>query len=286
MEGNNPKISFIPKGSLVREESFLERRRPRSALGFIAGIAFVSVVGAYAGLYYHNDILNQEVAAKTIEIKSAQKEFIDNTEVSGAKVFRARALLARKLLNTHGVVSPLFAFLSKNTTESVLYDKFSFRRGSDGATLELSGEAPTYSALAYQSDIFRNQTKDLSSFLVRDVSLTKYGTVTFTLVMAFSPDYLSYVNNVSSFDVPTLQADVSVATTTIINLKAPIVTPPAFEASIESPVSATEPDSIPPTRDGNTASDQTAGERDVATTPTVTEKQSFLMSLWSKLKFW
>ena len=73
MDSTNPKVSFIPKGSLVREESFLERRRPQSAIGFIAAFAFVLAVGSYAGLFYYNNALVIVVAEKRTEIKTAQK---------------------------------------------------------------------------------------------------------------------------------------------------------------------------------------------------------------------
>ncbi|MBI5077833.1 MAG: hypothetical protein HZB11_00485 [Candidatus Yonathbacteria bacterium] len=300
MDGTNPKISFIPKGSLVREESFLERRRPRSVMGFIAGIAFVSIIGAYAGLFYYNGILNQEVATKTTEIKSVQKEFSDASEVSEAKVFRARADIARELLNAHTVVSPVFAFLSKNTTESILYDRFSFKKTPDGSQLELSGEAPTYAALAYQADVFRSQTKELSGFSVRDVSLTKFGTVTFTFAMAFAPDYLLYTNNLSALITPAFEMkEPVVATTTVTNAKAPIVTAPASSAadmgtttgttSTELQVSVLEPTSLPATETGGQASGLTAAPQGGLTTSTSAKAegwQSFLMSLWSKFKFW
>lgn len=308
MDGTNPKISFIPKGSLVREESFLERRRPRSAIGFIAGIAFVSTIGAYGGLYYYNGILNQEIATKTIEIKSAQKEFSDASEVSEAKVFRARADLVRELLNAHTVASPVFAFLSKNTTESILYDRFSFKKGPDGSTLELSGEAPTYAALAYQADVFRSQTKELLGFSVRDVSLTKFGTVTFTLAMVFVPDYLLYTNSLSTLITPAFEMkEPAAATTTATNTKAPIVAEPVSfvgdmgtttgATSTELQISIAEPMSLPATGANNMTSNMARGLTvapvDEITTSTAVKAEgwqsvlvSFLMSLWSKLKFW
>jgi hypothetical protein len=296
MDGTNPKISFIPKGSLVREESFLERRRPRSAIGIIAGTAFVLSIGAYAGLYYYNDSLNKTIAEKTIEIKSVQKEFSDASEVSEAKVFRARADLARELLNAHTVASPVFAFLSKNTTESILYDRFSFEKGSGGSILELSGEAPTYSALAYQADVFRNQTKELSGFSVRDVSLTKFGTVTFTFAMTFAPDYLLYTNNLSSLTTPATEAGGPVATTTTVSNKTPLITASTSPlettgASTTNPftelqMSTTESGFVPTNLTDTVVSDQPVPPLETATPTPVAEKQSFWVLFWSKLKFW
>ena len=106
MDGTNPKLSFIPKGSLVREESFLERRRPQSVMGIVATLAFILSFGSYAGLYFYRVSLSKEVGSKTEEINRTQKIFSDAPQVDKAKLFRARADLARELLASHIIVSP------------------------------------------------------------------------------------------------------------------------------------------------------------------------------------
>lgn len=302
MDGTNPKVSFIPKGSLVREESFLERRRPQSAIGFIAFFAFVLAISTYAGLYYYNDKLNQEVATKTIAIKRAQKEFSDEPKVGEAKVFRARADLAMELLNAHTVVSPVFAFLSENTTESILYNRFSFKNGADGATLELSGEAPTYGALAYQTDVLRGKTKELSKFSVSNIALTKFGTVTFNIAMSFVPNYLLYTNNLSKIaDSVSQLKEPPLSSTPIINVplreapeanKTSISSSPALATT--TPILSTTPaEQSIHTEDimaGSLANDWKVAPRALATTSVAVKTeggwQSVLRSLWLKFKFW
>jgi len=298
MDGTNPKVSFIPKGSLIREESFLERRRPRSVIGVIAISIFILSIGTYAGLYYYNDLLGQSIAEKTDEIKKAQREFSSTPELNEAKVFRARADLARELLNAHKVVSPVFAFLSKNTTESILYNKFSFKNGADGLVLELSGEAQTYSALAYQADVLQGQTAEISKFSVNDVVLTKLGTITFVLVLEFNPEYLLYISNKSSLtdvtptpalaigapDIVISVPKSTVSTTSTTTLKA------VPDYPVEAPSSGgTEVDSTVDSGANSLANDWTVTSRDVATTSAAvknTEEQSVLRGLWSKFKFW
>ncbi len=199
MYGSNSKVSFIPKGPLVRDESFLERKRPQSAIGFLAVLAFMATIGSYVGLYFYNISLLAEISTRTEAIKTAQSRFSGSTEVAQAKVFRARAELAKELLEAHVIVSPVFAFLSDNTLESVMYEKFSFTRKEDEFTLDLSGAAPTYASLAYQADKLRERTKkELMSFSIDNVTLNKFGNVNFALKMVFSPNYLSYMTGYST----------------------------------------------------------------------------------------
>ncbi len=288
MDGSNPKVSFIPKGSLVREESFLERRRPRSAIGFIAGVVFVLVTGAFAGLYYFNDKLNQHVAEKTDEINKAQQEFKNAPEVGEARVFRARADLARELLNAHTITSPIFKFLSKNTTENILYDKFSFKKGAEGGVVELSGEALTYASLAYQADVLRDK-KEISNFSISNITLTKFGTISFSITMVFAPEYLLYTKNISSTGSNKAQgdapADASVSTVTSPDLKTEDMT--SLTAVVATSTLVEEQAS--PLPSGNIGSDFQMAPLDAATTSVdvkETGTQAVLKSLWLKFKFW
>lgn len=190
MFDTNSKISFIPKSPLVREEDSF-RSRPRSAFAVVASFVFVASVASYFGLSFYHRALADNVNQVTSEIESLKKDF-DRPEIQDARVFRARADSARALLEEHIAMRPLFHFLEQYTVERIFYTEFSFVRDRESSpVLELKGEAPDYASLAYQADIFREK-KELLSFSVSDLTLTKTGTVTFSLSLVFAPDFLSY----------------------------------------------------------------------------------------------
>lgn len=219
MNGNSPKISFIPKSPLGEEDIFIARPRPRSILGFLAALLFLASVGAYVGFYFYEDFLQRKIQEKTGEIETAQRTLKGSPEIGRAKVFNARADLARALLEKHIVVSPLFDFLSRNTLESILYKDFSFKDGGGDVTLVLKGEAPSYSSLAYQADIFR-ANKDLVGFSVENINLTKEGSISFVFTMTFNRIFFSYERSVkktgdSATNNTPLSAESGRATTTV-----------------------------------------------------------------------
>lgn len=184
------KISFIPKAPLARGENAL-RARPRSAFVVMASVIFIVSIGAYLGLFLYHRALANDVSSVTTEIERLQKDF-DRPEINEARAFRARADLARTFLSQHGTMRPLFAFLERYTIEKIFYTDFSFMRdGAEGPSLELKGEAPDYASLAYQMDTFRDR-RELSTFSVQDLNLTRTGTVTFSLSLVFTPGFLSY----------------------------------------------------------------------------------------------
>lgn len=192
MTSDQPKVSFIPKETLVREEPFLERPRPKSLLGFLAVVSLFASVGAYAGLYLFNLTLKQDADAVLAKVEAAQAAFVQAPSIEEARLFQKRAQLAEELLGTHTVVTPVFKFLEENTLSSIYYTSFSLKRGEQGFTVELAGEAPSYASLAYQSDKLNNKTVELSEFSFSNITLTKFGSVGFNLKLVFTPEYLSY----------------------------------------------------------------------------------------------
>lgn len=226
MDDTSPKISFIPKASLVREQSFLERPRPRNAMGILATIIFIATVAGYAGLYFYNNSLERQIAAKLGEIQNVQKVFNASPQVGKATSFRFRAEIVQGLLNAHIAVSPILKFLSENTLRSVMYEKFSFTKDDDGVVVKLVGEAPSYASLAYQREVLKQKTKELSNVVVSDVGLTPFGTVSFNLALTFKPDYLSYINRLSEAQLVTASSS-----PLTMNALAKTLLPPAVASS-------------------------------------------------------
>ncbi len=294
MDSSNPKISFIPKGSLVREESFLERRRPQSAIGLLAGIVFILSVASFVGLYYYNSKLNLIVADKKSEIDEVIKKLKNAPEVVEARIFRARVDLANDLLSSHKLVSPVFVFLADNTTESVLYDKFSLKNDSSGAVLELGGEAENYASLAFQSDVLRGKTDELLEFSINNMALTKLGSVSFNATLVFKPDFLLYTKNISKNAVEKTEDTVrspgsasSVGLTSFEEETAPATMPEAITLPDDALDVATSRDIESEVVGGSLSGGWTQVSQEVATTTqTDIKEESVLRKLWQKFKFW
>ena len=208
MASNSLKFSFIPKSSFGKEESFIERKRPRSIIEFIASVSFLLSLGAYGALYLYNVSITKQIDQTQKEIAST--EVYDQTGINKAADFRTRVELAQQLLGAHIAVSPILNFLTQNSLDSIYYNRFSFSNNnvssSDGSPswgLKISGEAPSYSSLAYQTDVLRKNISDdnssqLSSFDLSNVTLTEYGTVTFDMNATFAPTYISYSRTLPS----------------------------------------------------------------------------------------
>ncbi len=168
-----------------------------------------------------------------------------------------------------------------------MYEKFSFKRDGNKFTLELTGEAPTYTSLAYQADILRKKGKELMGFSIDNVTLTKFGTVTFTIKADFVHEYPSYLKteevktenadfSTVNAAIPTSTAVMRIATTSVMT------TPPSqfmeFRATTTATTTLTEDAPL---------SEMEVSER--APEPVVIPEPvpaTRLFWLWSWFKFW
>ena len=276
MNSSNPKISFIPKGPLAGDSSFLERKRPQSVIEVLAILGFIISVGGYAGLYFYDVTLSGQVAAKIQDVKKIQSVFSQSLDVTQAKIFRSRADLAKELLSGHVAVSPVFAFLSENTVASIMYDKFSFTHGADGLQLTLSGEAPTYVALAYQSDRLREKTKDLVSFSVENITLAQFGNIEFVLNMVFSPTYLSYLSTVGEGNNQSASVPAAI----------PVTPDRENSTSVSVPFNTGDTTIVSGMITDGTSTQSPSVVSSVATIPTTAPSSVLAKSWWEWFKFW
>lgn len=198
MNPNATKISFIPKNPLVGQESFINRRRPRSALNILAGILFFISIGAYAGIYVYGLQLNNVIKQKTEGINKAYESFRNSKVIAQAKVFHARTQIGKELLDGHIILTPLFTFLQKNTLESVYFDSLKFTYTNNEPKLVVKGEAPGYASLAYQADVLRRENDAIQSFLIKDMKLTPTGSVGFSIEDTVLPSFISYTQSFKS----------------------------------------------------------------------------------------
>lgn len=282
MVSNTPKVSFIPKNPLTHEESFMDRRRPRSIAGFLATFAFVVSVSAYGGLYFYNASLTKELKNKTEGVNKTKIALAQSPEIEQAKTFRERTVLVKELLNAHVAVSPIFDIIANNTLGSIEYSEFSFKHNNTKWQLELSGEAPSYASLAYQADVFKGNAADFNDFKISDIKLTETGSVTFRLKVSFSLEQVSYVKQIeknSSFieviDEPELP--------TISDVSTDSVTIPTPQSTSTVPSVSTVPDEI------------ATGTPDGSFTPSFKESKALppspaptpaTLPWWSWFKFW
>lgn len=170
------EASLIPKKVAVPGES------AASSFGVffvIALVFFILSAGATGGLFLYKGMLQSTLTKDQETLKTLESQFPVDTIQQHEEVGTAIAA-SKKLLNGHLKQSQVFKFLEDSTLPAITYASFAFTEGD--RKIILSGEAPSYQAVAQQSSIFESVDK-VSSATFSNLSLSAKGTVGFSLTI-------------------------------------------------------------------------------------------------------
>jgi len=117
---------------------------------------------------------------KTSEIISLEKEIFN---------YQKKIQNFFPLLENHKFPSRFFEFFEKNTHPRVFFSQISLN--SKEATCSLTGQTDSFSTLGQQLSIF-NETVEVSTLDLTQVSIGKEGKIEFTLTFSFNPKFLKY----------------------------------------------------------------------------------------------
>ena len=197
--------SFIPKRP-VSSEPIVSSATHRSSVGLLSILTFVIVIGtglAFVGVYLYQQSLISQKASLEQSITTAQNG-LGTTFVSDMQRLSLRINGVKSLIQSHVVVSPIFAALQATTLQSVQYKTFTYDFKTDPSTnarvvqVQLTGTARDYATLALQSDAFAQnaliKNPVFSALTVED----KTQLVDFKLSFNVDPASLSYQSFISS----------------------------------------------------------------------------------------
>ncbi|GMQ95250.1 MAG: hypothetical protein BMS9Abin13_363 [Patescibacteria group bacterium] len=209
-------VSFIPKKSLAKQAG--RRKRPRSLWLFLSSLIFFLTVASYGGLYFYNVTLEEVLTEKNDKLESIKKELDPTNVIESAMALQTKIDTARRLLDDHISLLPLFDFLERNTLKSVKFDSFSFSRKeatdapASGAvnsapdeleiTISMKGRAVSYASLAFQSDVFAEAKRYIKSFSISNLKPDASGDIVFDFNAVLNPSFLLYANTLDRASIP------------------------------------------------------------------------------------
>lgn len=192
------QTSFIPRKPIIQKE------QTKAGIGLfliISIIIFLISVGVAGWVYLEKDILIKSIAGEQNTIETNREGLVkDSITIEKIVELDSRIEVSQSLLDKHISVYPIFGFLEQVTLKDIRFKNFVFSTnqkdssGQDVMKVEMSGTARDWRTVASQADEFGKS--EYRPFIkepkVSDLSLTQDGSVTFSLSVYFSPDFLSY----------------------------------------------------------------------------------------------
>ena len=194
------QTSFIPKKPLIADQKISSNRRASTSIFmFIAVIIFVvSVAGAVFSVLWKNVLVKSQADYK-VQLADSEKRF-NVTLIEELKKANTKIDLSKQLLKNHLAVSELFSIISRLTIEGVRFTSFDFTapsKDSDGIKIAMRGVGNSFSAIAFQSDVFGQSqkygtNKILKNPVLSDLALDASGNVGFTFSTVINPSDVLY----------------------------------------------------------------------------------------------
>ena len=180
----------MAEASLIPKKLPSAAQRLEGGLGIFFRIGFVFFLVALlatGGLFAYRILLESSLTKQRDALKALEEQFpIADIERREAV---AQAIEASKtLLDAHVRQSRIFPFLQDNTLPSVFFNNFSY--SDKDRTITVSGDAPSYQAVAQQASIFESR-EEVVSAMFSNLSLTARGAVNFSLKVVLTSSFVS-----------------------------------------------------------------------------------------------
>ncbi|OGZ29135.1 MAG: hypothetical protein A2931_04435 [Candidatus Niyogibacteria bacterium RIFCSPLOWO2_01_FULL_45_48] len=179
-----PEISsFIPKTEAVKQIY------SSKGLGWLMGLSsvfFILSLMLSFGLFFYRGFLETGIAKLSDDLKKVESEFEPSLILELQAT--AKSLDSVKIsMNKHVALSQLFDFLKANTIFDASFSNFSY----DKKSVQMSGTAKSYAALAQQSLVFE-KSRLIKDVLFSNFSLTSEGFVNFSVKFTPEAELISY----------------------------------------------------------------------------------------------
>ena len=203
---NRFQATFIPRQSPVTGASYSGQRGQRSLFMMIL------VMGAYGALYFYRGFVQDSNDNKKAQVEAAIQNF-EPELTNELTVIKARMDAGKTLIENHKAFSLLFSLLELNTVQLLRFTEVSYKVGDDKKIqIAMKGEARSYNAIAYQSDVFA-KVEQLKNPVVSNLRLGEGGIISFDFTAELDPSAVSYKRLVEWLPAEPIQA-AGVSTTT------------------------------------------------------------------------
>lgn len=147
----NPQVhsSFIPKKTLSK--GLENRKSPMGFLTVLAVIIFFLAVLGWVGMFFYAQRIDDQVAQLEESLGRAQDSF----EPELLRDFREldkKLRAGESLINRHTTLVPFFFAMEQLTLVGVQFDTVEYSRGFNSHTVNITGRAVDFPAIALQAD--------------------------------------------------------------------------------------------------------------------------------------
>jgi hypothetical protein len=189
---NQFETSFIPQQPLLKVEGVSRRKEAINFSAIFSVVIFLAAGVVAGGLYFYRANVIERIFQAQTAIAAAEQYF-SIEEINKYKQADIRLRVAKQLVHQHTINSVILDFVEKTTAVNVGLTSFGAAKDSEGYRVALAGEAPSYSAVYFQVEKWREMQPTIQEVTMGGMGLSEdTGIVTFSVVLHIDPAYLEF----------------------------------------------------------------------------------------------
>ncbi|OGZ07979.1 MAG: hypothetical protein A2942_02290 [Candidatus Lloydbacteria bacterium RIFCSPLOWO2_01_FULL_50_20] len=191
---NSFDTSFIPQQPLLKVEGSARRFESVNIILVIAFFVFFVTLIVWGGMYFYKTSIDKRIVESEKELQSKEAN-LKTDEIARYKAIDERLSIAKGLLQNHVAFSTILTLLEEITAKNIGLTGLKYSVDSDNGsiTLDLSAQAPSYSAVYAQVEAWREMRSILREVKVDMPRVdTVSGIVSFAAKLAIDPGYVKY----------------------------------------------------------------------------------------------
>lgn len=193
------QTSFIPRKPLIPNTSSATPQDHSEHSGgflvFIGMVLFGLSVASGIVVFGWQKIEASSIEKNKVQLETNKKQF--GSDIEFLKRFNTKINLTKKIVESHISVAEVFDILGAVAVDNVRFSEFQFTLPLDPLqekiTFKMSGEATSFPALAYQSDII-NETDKIKDPTISDLTIGEKGIIKFGLQGTIPVEKIFYKN--------------------------------------------------------------------------------------------
>ncbi len=197
---NSFQTSFIPKKPIIENGLSAGGKKSTASISIIVTISLMIIMGlATGGLYFYRGYLQNSKDQLSANLSKVRESFDKNT-ILELEMYDKKTSVARQILDSHIVVTPIFDVINELTLSSIQYTRFNQERKTDNSFIvRMSGIAKDYKSIALQADVFNTERgQAFRDLIFSNLTKDKNNYVTFDLEFSVDPALLSYLGSLHS----------------------------------------------------------------------------------------
>jgi hypothetical protein len=210
---NQFETSFVPQQPLLKVEAGQRPREPLNLSLIMSLIIFFVTLAVSGGAYFYKQQVDKQILVKGEELKAAEKLF-DTDKISMYKDLQMKLTTAKTLVDSHTIFSLIFDLIETRAATNIGLTSLNFGQEGADMNLALTGQAPSYEAVYFQVQKWRESKPVVKSVEVTSLMLEESsGIVSFGVKISIDPKTIGYARMLAASGAKAQQQAAAVAST-------------------------------------------------------------------------